>query len=262
MMPLSRSRKSWRTVYRWKTSSGMNTPLRVRFKNATMHSLLLWKNGRAIPSSPRQIPIYLSSLDLMRNLLQILFCMSMISLRFPRLRMNIQPIRGHMWRPNGSIRYPCCSSCVFVWLYITHILGTFASARPSRYRMLQIGIAISVRLTSTRHSQGTMGPQTTPTNPLLQYCYSLEALPMVQSPPLCNWPQRGLQTTVSFSGYERSIDWGTYCPADINKPSYNCLCRMPVWLPAWSSLLYSSEWFSFESCCLGSSYTVSVNAVP
>ena len=115
-----------------------------------MHSLLLWKNERALPSSPRQIPIYLSSLDLMRNLLQRLFCMSMISLRFPRLRMNIQPIRGHMWRPNGSIRYPCCSSCVFVWLYITHILGIPSSAGLSRYLMLQTGIAIFARSPSNR----------------------------------------------------------------------------------------------------------------
>ena len=167
-----------------------------------------------------------------------------------------------MWLPNGSIRYLCCSNCVVVWRYITHILGTFANTMHSRYRMLQIGMAIFVRLTSNRHPRDKMGHQTTPKKFLPQYCSSLNALPMVLSPPLCHWLQRGLQTTVSFSGDERSIDWGRFCLADINKPSYNCLCRMLVWLPDWSSLLYSSEWFSFESCCLGSSYTVSVNAVP
>ena len=165
-----------------------------------------------------------------------------------------------MWLPNGSIRYPCCSSCVVVWRYITHILGTFASARLSRYRMLQIGIAISVRLTSNRHPQGNMWPQTTPKKILPQYCYFLNARPMVLPLPLCQWPQRGLQTAVSFSGYERSIDWERYWLVDINKPSEQ-LCRLPV-CQVWSSLVYSIEWFSFESCCLGSSYTVSVNAVP
>ena len=134
-----------------------------------MLALPLWKNGRAILSSLQQIPIYLNSLVLMRNLLQRLFCMSMISLRFQRLRMNIQPIRGHMWRPNGSIRYPCCSSCVFVWLYITHILGILSSAGLSRSLMLQTGIAIFARSPSNRQPQGSMGPQTTSMKFLTQY---------------------------------------------------------------------------------------------